>query len=94
MNGAPTRLALGSLALAWSPHALACAVCSNGGQNQQAFINMTIFLSLLPLTLLGGLVGVLWYLHRQATAAQPPEANEPQRRGAGGPSSSESPAAM
>jgi hypothetical protein len=72
----------------WPTAALACPVCGGGGQNQQAYIDMTIFMSLTPLVMLGTVALVLWRLHRKAE-----ESGQGVRR-AGGPSSSESSAPM
>jgi hypothetical protein len=54
----------------------ACAVCGGGGMNQQAYIDTMIFLSALPLTLLGGAAWVVWKYNRaetpsEAAASQP-----------------------
>lgn len=84
-----SRLGAVVVGLGVGPSALACPVCGGGGQNQQAYIDMTIFMSLAPLAMLGALGLVLWRLHRKAEEAA---AHTP--RGAGGPSSSESSAPM
>jgi hypothetical protein len=51
--------------------AWACAVC--GGQDdadtKQAFIDTTIFLSLLPLGLMGG---GAWWIYQRSQALEPP----------------------
>lgn len=58
---------IGLLALAsWSP-AQACAVCGAGGANQAAYLDMTIFLSLLPLGILGSFAVVIFLLYRTAS---------------------------
>lgn len=66
MSGRLARVVVGVAALGWAPGALACAVCGGDGLNQQAYRDMTFFLSALPLTLLGGFGFVLWRLHRAA----------------------------
>ncbi len=51
--------------LTWAPRASwACSVCMTGREddNRIAFITTTVFLSLLPLAMLGG---VIWWLHRR-----------------------------
>lgn len=69
MSALSVRLA-GALALTLGPStALACAVCGGGDANRQAYFDMTIFLSLLPLALIGGMVGTVWFLYRQAERA-------------------------
>ena len=51
----------------WTNPAWACSVCfSATEQNSQAFVDTTIFLSLLPLVAIG--VGA-WWLHRQYATA-------------------------
>ena len=53
------------MALLWLTNtALACPVCGGGGQNQQAFIDTMIFMSLLPLAMLGGVAFLFWRLSR------------------------------
>ncbi|HMV65816.1 MAG TPA: hypothetical protein PKA64_03110 [Myxococcota bacterium] len=47
-----------------SSTALACPVCGGGGANQDAYVDMTMFLSLLPLTILGVFAGVVWYFNQ------------------------------
>lgn len=84
----PARGAIGLALVAGPAAALACPVCGGGGQNQQAYVDMTIFMSLTPLVMLGTVALVLWRLHRKAEAAGQGV------RGAGGPSSSESSAPM
>jgi hypothetical protein len=54
------------IALLLSTDAFACPVCGGGGNNAGAYLDMTIFLSLLPLTILGVFAGVVWYLSRLA----------------------------
>ncbi|MCB9670375.1 MAG: hypothetical protein H6736_16275 [Alphaproteobacteria bacterium] len=49
-----------------STGALACPVCGGGGQNQQAFVDTMVFMSLTPLAMLGGVAGVVWYLAKRA----------------------------
>ena len=51
---------------------IACAVC--GGQdaaNSQAYVDTMIFLTLLPLTLMGGAAFVVWKLYRFAESGEP-----------------------
>lgn len=57
---------------------LACAVCGGGGLNQQAYIDTMVFLSLLPLALIGGIVLFFWLKSRQVVAV--PAAPEAVRR--------------
>lgn len=59
---------IGVLALAsgWST-AHACAVCGAGSANQGAYLDMTIFLSLLPLGILGSFAVVIFLLYRSAS---------------------------
>jgi hypothetical protein len=55
-------LAVSTIALAWlSPAlALACPVCFGANEaNRQAFLGATIFMSLFPLAMIGGLIGFL-----------------------------------
>ena len=63
-----------------SAAALACPVCGGGGQNQQAFVDTMIFMSLLPLAMIGGVVFTFWKLSAQLDddASQTTPA-EPQR---------------
>lgn len=50
--------------------ALACPVCGAAMTgNQSSYLHMTIVLSLVPLSMLGGLV---YWLNRAAAAAEPP----------------------
>ena len=53
------------LALLFHPQtARACAVCGSGTEeNRMAFIGTTVFLTLLPLSIIGG---TIWYLHKRA----------------------------
>lgn len=62
--------------------ALACPVCGGGGANSAAYLDMTIFLSLLPLSILGGFAGVIWYLHKLANEAPKPRSSPSERQGA------------
>ena len=51
-----SALTLGCAWLAWPQLAVACSVCS-GGQNdqvQEAFLTATLFMTLLPLSMIGG----------------------------------------
>lgn len=49
--------------------ALACPVCGASGLNNDAYLDSTIFLSLVPLAMLGTVGGVVWYVARAAAAA-------------------------
>lgn len=56
----------------WSAPAWACAVCQGGNNaNQGAYLDMTIFLSLLPLAFIGG---VAWFIWRMSGGEAEPEA--------------------
>lgn len=57
-------LAATACALGPAPAALACAVCGGGGRNAGAYLDMTIFLSLLPLSIIGGLAFAVWRISR------------------------------
>ena len=78
----PALTALLALVLAWAPRAAeACSVCMGGreDENQAAFIATTVFLSVLPLALIGGIV--FWLRRRlreieTARAAEPPAPGE------------------
>ena len=55
--------AFGAVLLLWAPRAArACAVCMSATEeaSRLAFILTTVFLSALPLLMLGGVVGWLW----------------------------------
>ena len=54
----------------WTGTALACAVCGGGDSEavRQAFIDTTIFLSLLPLGAIGGAVLWMWRRSQQVEA--------------------------
>lgn len=62
---------------------LACPVCGTpkNEATQQAFVGSTVFLSLLPLAMIGGLVGAaVWRirrLEREAATEAPPRAHAP-----------------
>ena len=67
---------LALLLLAFTPElASACAVCSAGRdeENRFAFLIMTIFMSLTPLALIGGLV---YWIRRRYLALEAHEARE------------------
>jgi hypothetical protein len=69
-----TRAAL--LPLVVSSPALACAVCGAGDDPVKGtLLTMSIIISLLPLAMLGGIVG--WVVHRTRAAAR--EADDPAR---------------
>ncbi len=58
--------AFGAALFPWAPQAArACAVCTSGteDENRLAFILTTVFLSALPLLMVGGLA---WWLRRRA----------------------------
>lgn len=59
-----SKLAGACAALLVSERALACAVCGGGGGDQRVYLDMTIFMSLLPLGLIGGMAGLVWYRYR------------------------------
>lgn len=69
------RFAVGVLVLAgiFVPVvAEACPVCRDPREdNQAAFLSMTIFMSLLPLGLIGGLIGFLWKSSRDEVPEEP-----------------------
>jgi hypothetical protein len=45
--------------------ALACPTCgAEGGPNSEAFVDMSVFLSLFPLAMMGAIVGYYWYHQR------------------------------
>jgi len=46
---------------------LACTVCGAAVDNGNAFLIQTVFMSLLPLALLGGGVGLVWWYSRQSS---------------------------
>lgn len=88
----PTRsriaLAVAALVVALPRIAEACAVCFTGrsDETRQAFISTTVFMTGLPLLLIGG---VIWWLRRRTlqleaayqqaqTAAAPPAASKPE----------------
>ena len=55
-------LAAVSLGLVSESSALACAVCGGGGApNEAAYYDMTIFMSLFPLGLIGIMAGAVYY---------------------------------
>jgi hypothetical protein len=72
------------LAVATPRLADACAVClgGTGGGTQGAFAIGTLFLSVLPLTVIGGAV---WYLRRRATAIEREESDRRALRAAASP---------
>jgi len=50
--------------------ALACPSCASPlEENRQAFVDTTIFLTVVPLAMIGGFV---WWLHRKARENEPP----------------------
>lgn len=61
---------------------LACPVCRDPREdNQAAFLSMTIFMSLLPLSLIGGLIGYLWKSSQSDTDASHPSTGLTSREG-------------
>jgi glucose-6-phosphate dehydrogenase assembly protein OpcA len=54
----------------------ACAVCGGEGANSQAYIDTMIFMSALPLLMLGGTAFFLWW-RAQQQAAEPPSGGLP-----------------
>jgi ABC-type transport system involved in multi-copper enzyme maturation permease subunit len=60
--------------------AAACSVCTAGRdeENQLAFLLSTIFMSVLPLLVIGTIVFVLWRRIRQAELADPAPAARPR----------------
>lgn len=68
--------------VAWLEPALAraCPVCFSATEaNRDAYLGGTIFLSLLPLALLGGLALLIRYRARAVDAAAQTEASLPER---------------
>ena len=71
------RLLVGVLLLAVQNSAFACAVC--GSQDEKAagtYLAMTVFLSLLPLSLLGGVGYMVWRAAKQAAAQDKENASD------------------
>lgn len=64
------------LALGVSSPAFACAVCGGAGQNQQAFLETMVFMTLMPVLMLSIVAGVVWYLWRKAEQAAAEDARE------------------
>jgi hypothetical protein len=58
------NLALAALAMAWSADlAYACPSCASPlEENRQAFVDTTIFLTLVPLVMMGGFI---WWIRRK-----------------------------
>ncbi len=75
-----SRAALAAAAALVASPAFACPVCGGGGANAAAYLDMTIFLSLFPLTILGGFAGVIWYLHKLAEAPPKPRGQDAERQ--------------
>lgn len=75
-----SRAALVAAAALVASPAFACPVCGGGGANSAAYLDMTIFLSLFPLTILGGFAGVIWYLHKLAEAPPKPRGQDAERQ--------------
>lgn len=62
-------LAAAALFCAWPTVALACPVCFDPREeNRLAFLLTTVFLTLLPLALMGGTVYWLWRRYKQGAA--------------------------
>ena len=66
-------LVLAWLAIAASPDsASACSVCYGGGEeSRKAFLFTTLLLSMLPITMIGGLAWWVWRHARDAERADP-----------------------
>jgi len=62
-----TSIALGAMALAWAADlAYACPSCASPlEENRQAFVDTTIFLTVVPLMMMGGFI---WWLRRKVRA--------------------------
>jgi hypothetical protein len=62
-------VACGVLAAAWvADSASACPSCASPlEENRQAFVDTTIFLTVVPLTLIGGLI---WWIRRRVRAME------------------------
>lgn len=75
---------LGAWLGAWPAVVQACAVCNDpkNANDQSAFLNMTIFMSLFPLAMIGGIC--LW-LHRRFKALEAREAALEAAASRGGP---------
>ena len=58
------NLALGAVAMAWSADlAYACPSCTSPlEENRQAFVDTTIFLTVVPLLMMGGFI---WWIRRK-----------------------------
>jgi len=70
-RGTGVGLGLAAAVLVWPGAADACSVCFDATeQNREAFIGTTVFLTALPLLLLGS--GFLWLRARHAETAPPP----------------------
>jgi hypothetical protein len=49
--------------------AWACPVCGGSGLNNSAYMDSTIFLSLIPLAMLGAVFGAVWWIAKTSAAA-------------------------
>jgi hypothetical protein len=59
-----TRVAVTLLCLL-PVNAFACPTCgAEGGPNSEAFVDMSVFLSLFPLAMMGAIAGYYWYHQR------------------------------
>ena len=47
---------------------LACPVCGGGGPNRQAYIDTMVFMSAMPLLMLGGVALFFWWKSREVVA--------------------------
>ena len=67
------HIAVAFLAFGLPSQVLACPVCSPGRDDatQKAFFSMTIFMTLLPLTMFGGIV--YWFVRRARALDEPRE---------------------
>ena len=64
MNNKLTAIAVGLAVVCWPAISFACAVCFDANEETRgAFLGTTIFLSLLPLGVVGGLI---YFLFRRA----------------------------
>lgn len=63
------RTAFSSALLLTTSPALACAVCGGASRNQQAFLDTMVFMSAMPLLMIGGFAGLVWFISRKAAEA-------------------------
>jgi hypothetical protein len=68
-----------ALSLLFSSPALACAVCGAGDEPQRgAYVVMSVVISLLPLAMLGGIVG--YVVLKSRAGSEQPEPGKPVER--------------